>query len=439
MEHYNSSSSEVVGEYTTNGVEQRNASETVPTLKDDESLLNKENIVTMVLPYTCIFILAVVGNMLVIVTLAVNRRMRSVTNSFLINLAVSDLLLGVFCMPFSLIGLLMKQFIFGSIMCRLVPYLQAVSVCVSSWTLVVVSVERYYAICHPLKSRGYRQSWGHVYKLIAAIWIFSSVIMSPIALLSELQPLKEKSEQFLSRTHFIFCDSNDHILADKFKCRESWPSEKHLIAFTIFLDVILFVIPLIVMIVTYSQIVVTLWRNISDNNCMTKAHEEKKNHILTFADKKVESKAVRNEANRSSRIIRGLKLRSSVDQRLVQQRQSRVIRMLFVVVIEFFICWTPLHFINTVSLFYPRAVYRGLGYTWISIFQLLAFFSCCTNPITYCFMNSKFRQSFLLLFKCSTNESHRNLDKQTYPPDDLSHSYVNSSPNYVIKNELSHV
>ncbi|RWR99690.1 gastrin/cholecystokinin type B receptor-like protein [Dinothrombium tinctorium] len=92
--------------------------------KSDYDFLTLETILTMILPYVCIFILAVVGNILVIITLAVNRRMRSVTNAFLINLAVSDLLLGVFCMPFSLIGLLMKQFIFGSIMCRLVPYFQ---------------------------------------------------------------------------------------------------------------------------------------------------------------------------------------------------------------------------------------------------------------------------------------------------------------------------
>lgn len=81
-------------------------------------------------------------------------------------------------------------------------------------------------------------------------------------------------------------------------------------------------------------------------------------------------------------------------------QQRRIIKMLFVVVLEFFICWTPLHVINTISLIYPRLVYVQLGYKWISFFQLLAFMSACTNPITYCFMNRTFRTSFLAMFRC---------------------------------------
>lgn len=74
--------------------------------------------------YAIIFFLAVIGNILVILTLIQSRRMRTITNLFLLNLAVSDLLLGIFCMPFTLIGKILRDFIFGEIMCRLLPYLQ---------------------------------------------------------------------------------------------------------------------------------------------------------------------------------------------------------------------------------------------------------------------------------------------------------------------------
>lgn len=74
--------------------------------------------------YSTIFMLSVLGNTLVILTLAQNKRMRTVTNVFLLNLAVSDLLLGVFCMPFTLIGSLLRNFIFGEAMCRMVNYSQ---------------------------------------------------------------------------------------------------------------------------------------------------------------------------------------------------------------------------------------------------------------------------------------------------------------------------
>lgn len=74
--------------------------------------------------YATILLLAVVGNALVIMTLVQNRRMRTITNVFLLNLAVSDILLGVFCMPFTLVGTLLRDFVFGEIMCKVIPYLQ---------------------------------------------------------------------------------------------------------------------------------------------------------------------------------------------------------------------------------------------------------------------------------------------------------------------------
>lgn len=74
--------------------------------------------------YSVIFLLAVIGNSLVILTLVQNKRMRTITNLFLLNLAVSDLFLGVFCMPFTLVGMLLRDFIFGELMCKLLPYLQ---------------------------------------------------------------------------------------------------------------------------------------------------------------------------------------------------------------------------------------------------------------------------------------------------------------------------
>lgn len=74
--------------------------------------------------YATILMLAVIGNGLVILTLVQNRRMRTITNVFLLNLAVSDILLGVLCMPFTLIGSLLRDFVFGEIMCKFLPYLQ---------------------------------------------------------------------------------------------------------------------------------------------------------------------------------------------------------------------------------------------------------------------------------------------------------------------------
>lgn len=74
--------------------------------------------------YAVIFLLAVIGNSLVILTLVQNKRMRTITNVFLLNLAISDLFLGVLCMPFTLVGTLKRDFVFGEFMCKILPFLQ---------------------------------------------------------------------------------------------------------------------------------------------------------------------------------------------------------------------------------------------------------------------------------------------------------------------------
>lgn len=81
----------------------------------------------MCIPYAVIFLLSVVGNSLVVLTLFQHKKMRTITNVYLLNLAISDLLLAVFCMPFTLIPLLLQDFVFGAVMCALIRYLQGKS------------------------------------------------------------------------------------------------------------------------------------------------------------------------------------------------------------------------------------------------------------------------------------------------------------------------
>ncbi|KIH43243.1 hypothetical protein ANCDUO_26756, partial [Ancylostoma duodenale] len=72
-----------------------------------------------------LFTLSLIGNSLVIFTiLSKTHRTRSITNFYLLNLAVADLLRSVVCMPLTLLSELTKCWLLGPMMCKAVAYLQ---------------------------------------------------------------------------------------------------------------------------------------------------------------------------------------------------------------------------------------------------------------------------------------------------------------------------
>ncbi|KAL1121969.1 hypothetical protein AAG570_003377 [Ranatra chinensis] len=85
--------------------------------------------------YLVIFVTAVSGNGLVCYVVKASPRMRTVTNYFIGNLAFGDILMTLFCVPFSSVHVLLQHWPFGPHMCRLVSYTQAVSVFVSTFNL----------------------------------------------------------------------------------------------------------------------------------------------------------------------------------------------------------------------------------------------------------------------------------------------------------------
>ncbi|XP_065336735.1 cholecystokinin receptor type A-like [Cloeon dipterum] len=355
--------------------------------------------------YAIIFILSILGNSLVVITLMQNRRMRTVTNVFLLNLAIADLLLGVFCMPFTLVGQLLSNFIFGYAMCKVIPYFQAVSVFVTVWTLVAISMERYFAICRPLQSRQW-QTRFHAYKVIGYVWLAAFVLNLPILVMSQLKPTKDKGHQ---------------------KCREEWPSKLSEQIFNLSLEMLLLLVPLTVMGVAYALIVTKLWkglrreikhsnnRNNPAGKCLNvmwpQSSLKSELDVLKFIDALLfpcvrqgdESVALRplEASNKPSQVqVRQHATICSAYAERSMDAKRKVIRMLFVLVVEFFVCWTPLHVLNTWYLLCPKHLYRAIGKKEVLLVQLLAYTSSCCNPITYCFMNKKFRQAFVDVFDC---------------------------------------
>uniref|UniRef100_A0A673W8R7 Gastrin/cholecystokinin type B receptor n=1 Tax=Salmo trutta TaxID=8032 RepID=A0A673W8R7_SALTR len=312
-----------------------------------------------ILLYSLVFLLSVFGNLLIIVVLTVNKRMRTVTNSFLLSLAVSDLMMAVFCMPFTLIPNMLEDFIFGAAMCKTVTYFMGLSVSISTFSLVAIAIERYSAICNPLKSRVW-QTHSHAYRVIAAIWVLSLVMMVPYPVFSHLKSFPKPDRTM------------GHM------CRLEWPSVGVEQTWYMLLLLILFFIPGVVIIVAYGLISRELYRGMKFELDQNRENSDNDGCYIQIPKKPP-----------------SMELNTSEAKLLAKKH---VIRMLIVTAILFFLCWMPLYTANTWKAFHISSAHRLLSGAPISFIHLLSYTSACVNPVIYCFMNTRFRKALLTTF-----------------------------------------
>lgn len=104
------------------------------------------------LPYTVCEILvavcAVLGNGLVIIVFSKERKLRRRTNYYIISLATADLLVGLFAIPFAILASIGLPNNFHA--CLFTVSILVVLCTISIFCLVAVSVDRYWAILHPM-------------------------------------------------------------------------------------------------------------------------------------------------------------------------------------------------------------------------------------------------------------------------------------------------
>lgn len=135
--------------------------------------------------YSLVFLVALLGNGLVCFVVQTSPRMKTVTNYFIVNLAVGDILMTLFCVPFSFVSMLvLRYWPFGAVMCKVVNFSQAVSVLVSAYTLLAISIDRYMVIMHPLRPRLGKTAAKLV---VAAVWGGALATAAPIPVVSQVQ------------------------------------------------------------------------------------------------------------------------------------------------------------------------------------------------------------------------------------------------------------
>ncbi|GCC34726.1 somatostatin receptor type 5-like [Chiloscyllium punctatum] len=125
------------------------------------------------------------GNTLVIHVILCYAKMESVTNLYILNLAIADELFMV-GLPFLAIQNALSYWPFGSLVCRLVMTVDGINQFTSIFCLTVMSIDRYLAVVHPVKSIKWRKP--HVAKVInAMVWAVSFVVVLPVVIFSDVK------------------------------------------------------------------------------------------------------------------------------------------------------------------------------------------------------------------------------------------------------------
>ncbi|XP_006876923.1 PREDICTED: neuropeptide FF receptor 2 [Chrysochloris asiatica] len=296
-----------------------------------------------IISYFLIFFLCMVGNTVVCFIVMKNKHMHTVTNLFILNLAISDLLVGIFCMPITLLDNIIAGWPFGNTMCKISGLVQGISVSASIFTLVAIAVDRFRCVVYPFKPK---LTIKTAFVIIVIIWVLAITIMSPSAIMLHVQ--EEKHYQV--RLNF------QNKTSPVYWCREDWPNQEMRKIYTTVLFVNIYLTPLTLIVIMYGRIGISLFK-------AAVPHTGKQNQEQWQS---------------------------------VSKKKQKVIKMLLIVALLFILSWLPLWTLMMLS-DYADLSPNELHIINIYIYPFahwLAFCNSSINPIIYGFFNENFRRGF---------------------------------------------
>nr|XP_021190838.2 orexin/Hypocretin receptor type 1 [Helicoverpa armigera] len=323
----------------------------------------------LIATHAIVFVIGLIGNALVCIAVYRNHSMRTVTNYFIVNLAVADFMVILICLPPTVLWDVTQTWFFGTAMCRIVLYFQSVSVTVSVLTLTFISVDRWYAICFPLK---FKSTTGRAKTAILIIWLLSLLFNVPEFVVLQVQmklQLRYNAQFFM-------------------QCTPTWSDDSDL-KWHIIKALFLYTFPLFLMMIAYCQIVRVLWR--SDN---IPGHTE--SHTLCTTP--TGHNNCKNWLAANRRTTPSIHTNASTEGQLRSRRKAA--KMLVAVVVMFAVCYFPVHLLSVLRVAYD--VQQTEVMTCIALIShVMCYANSAVNPLIYNFMSGKFRREFhRSYFKC---------------------------------------
>jgi len=284
-----------------------------------------------------IFIVAMVGNSLVIYIVSAREYMRNSTNILIANMAVADILMACI-FPYVLKWLYVNFQWFGTFMgtvlCKFFHSTQVLSIACSVISLVFISLDRCLVIWFPMR----RLFTNKVLKAsLVASWLFALAFAMPLIVVVNVR---------LEVDGKYYCSEFD------------WPSDKARGTYMLSFFVGTYAIPLVFITIAYVLIGIKLWKRelpgVQTLEYQKKAHETTK----------------------------------------------KAITMLITVVVVFALCWLPLQAREIMIIFFPETIYLlpielELFLVWIGLLN------SAINPCLYVIFSENFRREFGRILCCT--------------------------------------
>nr|XP_057933425.1 G-protein coupled receptor 135 [Doryrhamphus excisus] len=154
-----------------------------------------------------IFLLSSLGNFAVLIVIIKHRQLQTVTNAFIMSLSMSDFLTAVLCLPFSFVMLFSRDgvWMFGDGFCVANGFFNTCFGIVSTLTMTLISLDRYYAIVRQPQAKIGRPK---ATKLLVAVWLAAVVFSLPWYLVT--QRPKEIHKQGFYHCMYVFHSGSSH-------------------------------------------------------------------------------------------------------------------------------------------------------------------------------------------------------------------------------------
>ncbi|XP_032406385.1 oxytocin receptor b [Xiphophorus hellerii] len=316
---------------------------TVNPLKRNEEVAKVE-VTVLVL----VLLLALTGNLCVLWAIHTTKHSHSRMYYFMKHLSIADLVVAVFQVLPQLIWDITFRFYGPDFLCRLVKYLQVVGMFASTYMLVLMSIDRCLAICQPLRS----VHKGKDRFCVIASWILSLIFSTPQAYIFSLREVGNG----------VYDCWGDFV--------QPWGAK----AYITWMSLSIYILPVAILSICYGLICFKIWQNIN--------MKTRREHFLALTP-------------RPSKGAHPLSRVSSV--RLISKAKIRTVKMTFVVVIAYIVCWTPFFFVQMWSAWDPAAPREDMAFI---ISMLLASLNSCCNPWIYMFFAGHLFHDLMRSFFC---------------------------------------